>query len=1627
MNHIYRLVWSQLTSTWIAVAESVRGQGKKSARKPLAAVIVASALSFSVSYAEPIGGQVTAGEGVISQTVNTTNINQTSQNLSLSWDKFNIAPHEVVNFVQPNSAAIAVNRIFDTNGSQILGQINANGKIYLINPNGILFGLGAQINVGGLVASTLNMSDASLNSSIRSFSGAGTGSITNQGTINTPEGGYVAFLGSTVSNQGSINAPLGTVALGAGSAATLTFDNNSLVQLQIDQSTLNNLAENKQLIKADGGMVIMSAGAKDSLLASVVNNTGVIEAQTLHNKSGVITLMGGMEAGTTYVAGTLDASAPVSGNGGFIETSAAHVKIADGIAITTSAANGKSGTWLIDPADFTISAAGTGTVTGGTPSGDISNTTLQNALATTDVNILSSQGSTAAGSGDINVNADVAWSANKLTLTAAHSINVNAVMTASGTSTLDLNTSTTNGGDTAVAGGTVNMGFKPDGSFAGSIEFGTRSGTELLKINNIPYTIINNFGIIGSTTVGDFQAMSTTGNYALGTSLIATGIATNGINAFTGMFNGLGHTITGVNITSAAAAGLFGTVGLGSYIQNVGLIGGSVAGAVNSGGLVGWNYGNISNSYNTGNVFSTGGGQGGLVGSNAAGTIDNSYATGSVEGAVNVGGLVGENGSGLITNSYATGAVTSTAAGVGGLVGYSTTGHISNSYATGIVKGATGVGGLLGGGTSGNVTNSHAIGAVTGTTNTGGLVGSITSGVVSASYSTGNVSGTTSTGGLVGLTTGLVTQSYATGNVTGSTNTGGLVANTTGGVSDSYATGTVIGSAGSSGGLVGITTGPVATSYAAGSSVSGITNGLIGTTSVPAQVTHSYYDKTLNNGVGTGTALTTAQMHTMSSFAGFDIANVVGSSAVWRIYEGATNPLLRSFLTPITLSSAYSGTAKALTNIGDYTANIANPISANINTSQAGLTLSSTTTAGTMTTMLSNVSSVQQGYDISYAPTTITGTGSAANDLNISHTIDWSSGTLSLVSQDNINFNETLNGSGTAKLALEYGQGAVAAGNLGDYNVSFDHPVNLPGGQNFNTTLGLDGVTKIYTVITTLGAVGDTTSPPVLTTLQGMAATTNLSGNFVLGNDINASDTSLTTYNGDAGFVPVGTLAFPFLGYFDGLGHTITDLNLDMGATANSGLFGYTMGPTRIQNVGLIGGSMNGGAATGGLVGYNDSGLIRNSYNTGNVTGAVFTGGLVGQDISGTIINSYATGIIVGAAQTGGLLGGGTTVNIINSHATGSVHGAASTGGLVGAMTTGTVDNSYATGDVLGGAGTGGLVGTITTGSIIKSYATGAVVGTVEGVPNAGGAANVGGLVGSTTGSVSVSYASGTVSGGAGVGGLIGSSTGLTLNTYATGKVTANSNAGGLIGDTTGSVQNSYSSGIVSAPAAPGTTGALLGTSTVAVSNNFFDNQSNPGMAGVGAQSILGGVTGMSTANMMLQANFTTTTAANNNTSPVWDFGDIWIILPETMPFLRTFMQPLLVTANSLTKTYDGLTNASTVSYSITPPPTLGGALTYSYVSNGVTTYVNPGNAGSYAVTPAGLISTQQYLVSFETGNLIINPLALTGGTISSATSVYGSPTMVGTLSFDNTPINGSAVGTATLVNPTYSTGGFVN
>jgi filamentous hemagglutinin family protein len=337
MNRVYRLLWSETSGAWIAVAETARSRGKSAcSRRLLAASLL---LVGPLTYAAPGGGQIVSGSASISQAGTITTIRQSSPTLSLNWKTFNIAPQETVDFLQPSTTSIAVNRIFDSNGSEILGHLNANGQLYLINANGILFGQGAQVNVAGLVASTLNVSDLAMNGATRSFSGDSTASIVNAGSINASSGGYVALVGNHVSNQGTITAQMGSVVLAAGSTATLTFSGNSLLHMQVDQSVMNSVIENGGLIRADGGQVIMTAGAKNSLLASVVNNSGVIQARSMENQDGTIVLLGGMQAGEVIVGGALDVSS-ASGAGGQIVASAEAVSVASSASVQATGATG---------------------------------------------------------------------------------------------------------------------------------------------------------------------------------------------------------------------------------------------------------------------------------------------------------------------------------------------------------------------------------------------------------------------------------------------------------------------------------------------------------------------------------------------------------------------------------------------------------------------------------------------------------------------------------------------------------------------------------------------------------------------------------------------------------------------------------------------------------------------------------------------------------------------------------------------------------------------------------------------------------------------------------------------------------------------------------------------------------------------------------------------------------------------------------------------------------------------------------------------------------------------------------------------------------------------------------------
>ena len=276
--------------------------------------VLLAGLSSGLTHAMPTGGVVTEGSAIIGQSRANLTVTQTAQRTAINWQSFGIAAHEAVRFNQPSASSVVLNRVLGQD-AQIFGSLSANGQVFLLNPNGVLFGAGAQVNVGGLVASSLNLTDQDFLAGRYSFTkGATAGSVINQGTIDAASGGYVALLGSQVKNEGTITSNFGTVALGAGDQVTLNLNGNSLVSLTVAKEAVDALVENKQLIRADGGQVLMSAKALDQLIRSVVNNIGIIEANTLSNVNGVIRLEGGM----VNNAGTIRAKGSGAENGGKI-------------------------------------------------------------------------------------------------------------------------------------------------------------------------------------------------------------------------------------------------------------------------------------------------------------------------------------------------------------------------------------------------------------------------------------------------------------------------------------------------------------------------------------------------------------------------------------------------------------------------------------------------------------------------------------------------------------------------------------------------------------------------------------------------------------------------------------------------------------------------------------------------------------------------------------------------------------------------------------------------------------------------------------------------------------------------------------------------------------------------------------------------------------------------------------------------------------------------------------------------------------------------------------------------------------------------------------------------------------
>jgi filamentous hemagglutinin family protein len=890
-----------------------------------AVVAVNSAFAQSL----PTNGQVTAGSASIgTQSNGSMTITQTSNSAVINWQSFNIGQGNSVTFVQPDASSAVLNRVTGTTTTTIAGQLNANGQVYLINPNGIAITSTGTVDTGAFVASTLGISNDDFMAGKRTFTGKGaSAAVTNAGAITIDRGGYMALIGGSVDNTGTITVPMGKVALSSGEQATLDLSGDGFMQIAIPTKAPGKkaLVSNSGRISADGGMVQLTAAAARDMARQAVNMSGTIEAKTVGGRSGDI-ILGGSD-GEVAVSGKLDASSR-KGAGGRITVTGRNIKL-KGARIDASGESGggsvkigggRQGKGTLQRAK-TLSVDATSVIKADANSvGNGGDVVLWSDDLTSFAGMISAKGGSVSGNGgEVEVSGSALLSYSGFTdLTAAHgsfgnllldpynvtistgTANNAAGFTATGNDSV-INAATL---QSALSGANVTVSTGASGSQAGNITVAAPlswSAPTTLSLNaagaiaiNAPISLggvagaglnlnaTSGVAINAPITVKGAGAVALTYNSSSPANL-SFGLANNGFAGSLTYRDASGNALStapgnqGLTINGNAYTLVYSMADLDA-IDGVSAVTGASVTAYGP-GLTG-KYALAGNLNAAGTTYTAGLIAGGTTQGNTQ--ADPHYPaafSGVLEG---LGHTVSNLTIADAGNNYV------------GLIGY-TTGAVQNvGLAGGSVAGRSFVGGLAGT-NAGTITQSYSsvsIASIVAGGNAGGLVGvNDTTGTITRSYATGAVTGKNSFGGLVGQNNGSISQSYATGALTGATtgmgdsyNGGGLVGyNNKGSISQSYATGAVSSSSYgyNYGGLVGFNdgSGTIAQSYATGSVSATLGNyygGLVGTM-LSGTVSSSYWDTLtsgMSNGIGRNdasavgaTGLTTAQMQDLSSFA----------------------------------------------------------------------------------------------------------------------------------------------------------------------------------------------------------------------------------------------------------------------------------------------------------------------------------------------------------------------------------------------------------------------------------------------------------------------------------------------------------------------------------------------------------------------------------------------------------------------------------------------------------------------------------------------------------------------------------------------------------------------------------------
>ncbi|WP_369943478.1 MBG domain-containing protein [Xanthomonas medicagonis] len=1582
MNRIYRLVFNRQLGVLQVASEVATGHagggGSRAGAVRLAAPLLPLALAWALAapaHASGVPSLSSATGATVSQNGGTLRIDQNAAKAVLNWNSFNVGKDVSVVFAQPSSSAVALNLIDASHGASVIdGSLRANGNVFLINSAGILFGHHAQVNVGGLVASSLGLVGEDDAGYLLGRGDGAAASVVSRGSITAGNGGSVNLVGNHVANSGTIRADGGAVRLLSADQVKVTMDASGAIGLQMraaSQAADGGAAavENSGTLRANGGQILLQA-ASTGLSQLLVNNTGALEASGVDTSGGSVRLVasggdiassgridvsgtrGGsvqlLTDGAIDVAGRIDASGRDAGGririgggyqGGEQLQHASAASVADGAVLDASAtAQGNGGSIVVWSDGHTAVHGALRANAAGSGNGGL----LETSGHTVDFSGIA-VGAKGAGHGSAGT-----WLVDPedLTVDSAAASTINGAL--NGGTNVTLLTSLT----TASGPGTVSNG-------SGDINVNsalTWSGNSTLTLDayhsiylNAPVTatgasaglVLNYGGYNENGSVGG------TGDYYVNAPVSLGGAQAS--LAINGQAYRLIHSL-------ADAAIYFNTPGAYALAQDIDL-----GGVTRSSALVSSFQSKLAGMGHSLNNLTISGASGyvGLFGTTSSNSVIRDLHLGnvSISGGYYVGGLVGYN-QGAIKNVTVDGVVSGTSGGIGGLTGYNL-GLIDNGVFNGSVNGQSTVGGVTGNNVSGTIRNSHSTGSVTGSSsNIGGLVGYNDGGTLTNTYSTSNVSGTNSVGGLVGTSqnAGTIKNSYASGGVIGTSSmVGGLVGmNYQSTIANTYATGSVTAPT-SVGGLVGVnnpggaavTSASVSNSYATGA-VSGTNNvgGLIGANA--GSVSNGSWDvgstgqaNAMGSGGGSATNLTSfgssnryshttyGNLGTWSLLSGSSNVYVASDglgNPAWIMIEGQTRPFLASEYST-SIGNAHQLQLMAYNLAANYS------LSADIDASQ--------TTGGNASGMWSNAGFSPVGDNGATFTGSLDGGNHTVSGLTIARGGAYYVGLFGNTGLGSRIGNLTLTGASIAGSAYVGGVAGLNAGTLVDIRVDG----NVSGTGNFIG--GLVGFNDAGTILgaRTGGSVVGSGGPYSGNYVGGLIGSNNAG-------TIGASSSSSTVSGGSS---VGGLVGNDYQGNYN---------NVHASGSATST-------------------STASGDHVGGLIGNTNESSIQNASASGTVTATTtHAGGLLGQASNATIANVQASGSVSGTTYVGGLIGLAVRGTTANASATGSASGVSYVGGLVGNVFNTSLSDAYAIGDVSGTSFIGGLVGYNNRGVLTRVYATGFVAGTEF----------AGGLVGyNEVGSINAAYATGQVIGTEHLGGLVGYNEGGTINTsYAIGDVGGNNAVGGLVG--------TNDNGTINA--------------------SFFatDNSGNPingglGLVGSNSGSIDAISGGRSWSALNTLSTFTDAGWAIDDRGGT---GLTWRLYEHmSTPLLRSFLTPLTVTTSvsGVDKTYDGngvsgAIGSYTVGGVFDPTLLFGSSLTYATAGNGAGSYTT----GNGTLRIGGLSSSQHgYDIGYvASGGITITPASLRV-TATDATKTYGTTANLGGYSVSGL-IGGDAV-----------------